>query len=164
MTHGTLIVGIGSPHGDDRAGWELVKALEDVLVNPTCQLRIAQSPIEILSWLDDLDRLILCDACRTGGNVGDVHRFRWPDPQLAKTRWSGTHDFSVVATIELAERLARLPDEVICVAVEAAVANPTSGMSPEVSNAIGRMAQLVAEEVTTIDASTSEMKSCTNSR
>ncbi|MGI9427921.1 MAG: hypothetical protein ACR2NM_04645, partial [Bythopirellula sp.] len=98
----TLIVGIGSPHGDDQAGWLVAERLATDLDHDNIAVRKATSPVQLLDWLDSIDRLVVCDACRGLGDVGELRRWLWPSPELADGSWSGTHDFSLIAVLQLA--------------------------------------------------------------
>ena len=46
-TPGTLIVGIGSAHGDDRIGWLVVEQLREFADRNQFELRIAKSPAQV---------------------------------------------------------------------------------------------------------------------
>lgn len=79
----TLVVGVGSPHGDDQLGWLAADALEAALLAlraaapnaPNTPLdarpldasgwrvRRAATPSDLLDWLPGPQRLILIDAC-----------------------------------------------------------------------------------------------------
>lgn len=163
----TLIVGVGSPHGDDRAGWEMLRHLQPLGFPPQCRIRAASSPLEILDWIDGIQRLILCDACRDGGPPGQIRRFVWPARRLLQTSWSGSHDFSLVATLELAQRLQRLPPAVTLYGVVAQDAAPLAPLSAAVRQALPRLAQRIAAEMGAADVFEElgeEIESCTNSR
>lgn len=134
--HNTLVVGIGSSHGDDQAGWLVVDSLSKAHAQFYINVRKAQSPADVLHWLEDIDRLIICDACRGLDRVGTVRRFPWPAIELQTATFSGTHDLSLTAALTLAEHLGRLPGEVEIWAVEGAAGEMESPISPEVSAAL----------------------------
>lgn len=58
----TLVVGLGSFHGDDRAGWNVIDRLERLPL-PGIELRKAMIPLDILDWIDTHCSLHLIDAC-----------------------------------------------------------------------------------------------------
>ena len=93
----TLVAGIGSPHGDDQAGWLVADRLTRELHRDDVAVRKATSPTELLNWLDGTERLIVCDACCGLGNAGDVRRWPWPHDELFNAAWSGTHDLPLPA-------------------------------------------------------------------
>lgn len=132
----TLIVGIGSPHGDDQAGWQVAQSLMDADIGiGHVELCAARSPVELLDRLEGVDQLILCDACRGNDPVGRVRRWQWPAPQLQRVEWSGTHDLGLCTVLELAEQLGQLPHEVILWSIQADHVDPESPISAEVEAA-----------------------------
>ena len=92
----TLVVGIGSDQGDDRFGWLVAKSLPDQAAIG-CEVRRAQSPGELLDWLDGVSRLVVCDACRGGGQLGQVRRCLWPCAEIEEQAFRGTHDMNLPA-------------------------------------------------------------------
>lgn len=151
MSHSTtLVVGIGSPHGDDQAGWIIADRLAVAADAARFQVRKAKSPSELLDWLDGVDRLIVCDACRGLGAAGQVRSWQWPDVSLSAPMWSGTHDLSLPAALQLAERLGRLPDTVVVWSVEAANANTLSPLSPQVDAALVDLTRQLIVDATSV--------------
>lgn len=158
-----LIVGIGSPHGDDRFGWEVVRRLTALWPNAardafrSCEdavpsaLRELASPIDLLHELDGCERLVICDACRGLSEPGEVRSFEWPSDSIESLSGSGSHDFSLVDALRLAERLGRLPASVTIWVVEKSPQQddqlPTDTvLSQPVATALQRVVQHLAEE------------------
>lgn len=168
MTQATpeiLVVGVGSSHGDDRAGWLVVEQLAMVISAPPVALRQAGKPIDLIDWLPAA-ALVVCDACRAGGRPASVRRWRWPADRdaLAAACWTGTHDWPLPATLELADRLSALPPHVTVWGIEIA---QTGGEGA--SAAVRRAARVVAEQIVDellglLDRSHMELKRCTNDR
>jgi hydrogenase maturation protease len=132
-----LFVGIGSPHGDDQIGWlvarHVAKRSGDELV-----ARCAQSPAEILDLLDSqtVGRLEVCDAVRCAAPTGSVFCWSWPDAQIAREQFYGSHDLSLPAALELAEALGRLPCEVRIWGVAVDATRSFADVTPQVRAAI----------------------------
>ncbi len=73
-----LFVGIGSPHGDDQAGWLLADLLRGQFASAGGILvRQAVVPADILDWLNGVEHLHVCDACTTGSPAATLHRWEW---------------------------------------------------------------------------------------
>ncbi len=70
----TLVVGIGSPHGDDQAGWRVIDLLAQSMPGH-CQLCRAKVPHELLDGLGDVQRMHVVDACATAGTTEGLMRF-----------------------------------------------------------------------------------------
>ncbi len=75
-----LIAGIGSPHGDDRAGWAVIDHLSSRLNSsqPNVTVRRIKVPHELIDHLDGVNELHLVDAARTSPNE---------EPRLRKFRF-----------------------------------------------------------------------------
>ena len=150
----TLIVGIGSPHGDDQIGWRVAEALRSA-VSPAIEVREASTPSQLLDWLEGVDRLIVCDACQArrrapDGSAGDtlsVHRWQWPTLQVSTLRSAGSHSFGLPQVLQLAERLGRLPQEVIVFGVEGRQFEAFASRSPDVESLISNTVQVIAGEL-----------------
>jgi hydrogenase maturation protease len=155
----TLIVGLGSAHGDDQAGWLVAEMLmglcgefEDVTV---CRALV---PLDVLDWLDGIDVLHLCDACEPTSWDRQCLKFRWEAGQLvrwdsptellvhiaaAPFRGRGSHDFSVPEMLQLAEQIGSLPEDVVLWAITGVQFQPGDAMSEQTR----RTAVQAAEEI-----------------
>jgi hydrogenase maturation protease len=105
-----LLVGIGSPFGDDRLGWLVVGEIER-RGGSNAHARCARAPADLLDWLEGVDRLVVCDACHGGGPAGSWQRFEWPTTSIDDVAFCGTHDMSLPATLTLADQLGLLPKQ-----------------------------------------------------
>ena len=156
MDGAALFVGVGSPHGDDRAGWLVADALSNraragCFTPPTdaragCRglvIHKASTPADLFDWLDDAATLIVCDAVRGAGPIGSLHRWIWPDARIGRLRASGSHDLCLSEVLEMAGRLDRLPAHVVVWGIEASPVAPVSEVSPEV----GQVLAVVAEKI-----------------
>lgn len=122
----TLVIGIGSPHGDDKAGWEVIdrfvpNASENLI------LRKAAVPHDILDWFDvDFPTHIIDASCdkspglrRYSVTLDDNCQLRFsitrPNGKVEEglatqaLRSSSTHQIDLLSTFELAALLKRLP-------------------------------------------------------
>jgi len=163
----TLIVGLGSPHGDDQAGWLVADQLvahqhaahqhAAVLDPGDVAVRKAATPVDLIGWLDGIDHLLVCDACRGLGRVGAVRSWTWPASELEGANWSGTHDFALPAALQLAQRIGQLPPRVEIWSVEGAHGDALAMMSPEVLSALPELIDGMVKVVT-------QDKRCTNKR
>ncbi|WP_299465421.1 hydrogenase maturation protease [uncultured Gimesia sp.] len=143
-----MIAGIGSPHGDDQVGWEIVRQIQDRNSdsNLVC-VRLARTPDELLDWMSDFKQLVICDACQGAGDVGSFHHWEWPCRQLETMQWSGTHNLSLPAVLSLAEQLGKLPDSVHIWGVEVAQAQPGQSMTDSVMAGAIAVAETLCKEL-----------------
>ncbi len=144
MSGKSLFVGIGSPHGDDAAGW-LVARQMIARRSASLEVRSAQTPAELLDWLEGVDTLDVCDAVACDAAPGSVHRWQWPDPALAATRFGGSHDLSLPAALALAQQLGRLPRQVRVWGIAAGECGELAPLSPAVSAAVPAIVEEIWE-------------------
>jgi hydrogenase maturation protease len=143
----TLLVGIGSPFGDDQAGWLIARTVAaKSFANVT--VRCARSPAEMLDWVAPNCRLIVCDACHVAGDVGVWHCWQWPSEELPNMVFSGTHDLGLLYVLQLAQQLGRLSLPVTIWGIEVADVPPLANMeSEELSPQVARAVELVATQL-----------------
>ena len=140
------IIGIGSPHGSDEVGWLVAEQLSRRPELHSSVLSLV-NPLEILDHLDDCDCLMIIDACITGAEVGSVTRLSWPDRRILTQQSLSSHGFGVGETLQLADRLEKLPKCVVLYCLEVSDIN---FQSPEIDKPIpgfGDLEQRVLEEV-----------------
>ncbi len=145
MSRTTLIVGIGSHHGDDRFGWLTVESLAKKS-DERFDVRMARSPSDLLNWTAGVKQLVICDACRGTAASGTIRRWSWPAADIEQTVFSGTHDLSLPIVLNLAAELGRLPAEVIVWAAEAKRFVPGDTSSSEIAAAATEVARRIRVE------------------
>jgi hydrogenase maturation protease len=96
-------------------------------------VRKAGSPVDVLDWIEGIERLLICDACCGGGPPGFTYRWSWPDRAIERTRSSGSHDLGLAGVLKLAHRLQRLPQVVVVWGVEADTLKPQDDLSASVT-------------------------------
>ena len=144
-THGTVIIGLGSWHGDDRVGWRLVEWLCERR-EPTVPAFALEEPTRIIDYLDDCEHLVIVDACLSGAEPGTILRLTWPDPRFDQLRSDSSHSFGLGASLRLAERLRKLPRRVVVFAVEVGQCHSMRELSVEVERALPKLKQRVLRE------------------
>jgi hydrogenase maturation protease len=138
----TTLVGLGSFHGDDRAGWEVVERLARERDSLTC--KVLRSPGELLDVLEGAERLVICDACAPNVSPGSVHCWHWPADEFLCRRASGSHDLPLADALRLAEQLGRLPPSVMVWGIEGANFRPGSTMSPAARAGVAKAVEAIA--------------------
>lgn len=144
-TLGTVIIGLGSWHGDDRVGWRLVEWLceRSETVAPAFAL---EEPTRIIDYLDGCEHLVIVDACLSGAEPGTIFRLTWPDSNFAQLRSESSHSFGLGASLCLAERLRKLPRRVVVYAVEVGQCHSMSKLSKKVERALSDLKLRVLRE------------------
>lgn len=151
----TLVVGIGSPQGDDRAGWLVIDRLADK-PRLAARLQKAAAPHQLIDWMSESTTLHIVDACV---EIEAIKRIEIADPQrsdqidlsLAEIdRLSGsqsTHHLDLRSVIELAHSLGKLPQRVILWAVPGVSFEVGQELSQRCEGAIGQCVVRLLEEI-----------------
>jgi len=138
----TLVAGIGSPFGDDRAGWAAVEAARRTLRDAPSAggaahfICLDRPGAALAHALAGWDAAILADAMRTGAPPGTV-RVIAPEQLAADcTGAASTHGFGVADALRLAGALGTLPARLALVGIEADPAAADHDLSPAVAAAL----------------------------
>ena len=148
-----LLVGIGSPHGDDQAGWLVVSEWQRRLachpeddLSPrhrgleTLVCRLAKSPSDLLDWLEAVSHLIVCDCCESPTQLGEVRLWHWPADRFLRTRSASSHQLGLSEVLDLATNLNRLPQRVEIWTIGGGRFAPGTEPTPLVKEASQRLA------------------------
>lgn len=151
MTDGHLprpirVIGVGSPHGDDGLGWEVVRHLRDSgQVSPEIELYEVEGGQRLLDLLDGRGSLVLVDAATAGTRPGTIQCFSWPDQRLEALRPGSTHDLRPAEALRLAAALEIVPSHIVVFAVEVESLDLQPGLSPAVKAAVPELVQRLVE-------------------
>ena len=137
-----FVVGLGSHHGDDQAGWLIISRLRQ-LGYPSSSLASVQHPAELLDVVDPKQNLVICDACLGDGAPGAIDCFSWPADQLDSLRGSTSHDLTLGEVMDLGLQLDCLPQQAQIWTVKAESWSAGSGPSSEVQLAAVRVADAI---------------------
>jgi hydrogenase maturation protease len=133
-----LVIGAGNPEcGDDAAGAMLVRRLRESGDSGCDAVATSGEMTALLDLFAGRDRVIIVDACLSGGRPGEIHRFdasRAPLP--ASLAAPSSHGLGVAAGIELARALDQLPSRLRVIAIEGEDFSPGAGVSAAVTAAI----------------------------
>ena len=138
------IFGIGSPSGDDQAGWLVVDALANRLPPGVEAFRLDRPGSALIGLLEKAaGGVILIDAMQGNGNPGDIHHFandEWADYRTGLS----SHGLGVFEALMLARELSCLPEKIDLYGMEIASALPGDQPCEAVITAAGRLANRFA--------------------
>ncbi|MDQ1314052.1 MAG: hydrogenase maturation protease [Pseudomonadota bacterium] len=143
------ILGIGSPSGDDQAGWLVVDALQASGVQTGVDLvieKLDRPGANLIASVENAAWVILVDAMQGCGEAGRIRRFGandWP----AYGGGISSHGFGVVDALTLARELGSLPHRLDLYGIEAGSALPGEEPSLAVKAAARRLAASLAAEL-----------------
>jgi len=144
------ILGIGSPSGDDQAGWLTVDAL---LAIGACAAgggiliqKLDRPGSGLIPLLAGASRVILIDAMQSNGPIGRIQHFDaddWP----AYNKGLSSHGFGVLDALALAQALGNLPPRLDLYGIGIGEAIPCDTPCIEVQAAAQQLAVIIATEL-----------------
>ena len=140
------ILGIGSPSGDDQAGWLTVDALRACGLVEVDIEKLDRPGAGLISLLDGAAWVILVDAMQGGGQPGRIGRFDrkdWP----AYSHGLSSHGFGVLDALSLAQALGSLPPRLDLYGIEMGSVNPDEEAGDNIQAAARQLAKRIAAEL-----------------
>ncbi len=139
------VLGFGSTHGDDIAGWQLVERLKHL---PNVHAVAVRQTVDALDYFENCSTAILIDACTGGGIPGTLSRLVWPDPSICSRHARSTHGLGIGEVLQLAASLHVLPASVVIhgIEVDPRTCRPGQPMSAPVLEAIDQLQRHVLHE------------------
>jgi hydrogenase maturation protease len=164
-----VVIGIGSPHGDDRAGWAVIDRLSGIdnsnVAHREFVLRKASVPHDLLDWLEVHSPTHIIDASRDkvpglrrfsvahddAGklNLSPIGAISKEDPQFFfdSLRSNSTHQIGLLSTLELVAALGRLPRQLYLWTVSIASGEKNVGIGTETQERIDECILMIAKEL-----------------
>ena len=144
----TVVIGIGNSfRGDDAAGREVARRVQDLVPEELEVVVCGLEPTRLIDAWDGADAAIIVDAVSSEAEPGSVHRFdATSDPLPSREFRSSTHALGIGETIELARAIGRLPSRVVVFGIEGEVFGSGTGLSDRAENGVERAVELVLEE------------------
>lgn len=148
MSAGIRIFGIGSPSGDDQAGWLTIDALLARGVGGDGMVieKLDRPGANLIPLLNDAGWVILVDAMRSGDRPGCIRAFGtddWP----AYGRGLSSHGLGVLDALLLARELGGLPARLDLYGIEIGLAGPGEQVGSAVRAATRRLARRIASDL-----------------
>jgi hydrogenase maturation protease len=145
------VIGLGSPFGDDRAGWRVAELLEDRIPASCARiLRLDRPGPALLDEIAGGAEAILVDAGITGQRPGKIHRFAVAD-FIATPLARSSHAVGLADTLTLGKALGILPSvlRLYLVSIDADEADrPEGALTPPVEAAVRSLACEIAHYLT----------------
>lgn len=137
------IIGLGNQlKGDDGIGILLVREIEKKELASNIEVFDAGiRGLRLLHLLKDLEKALIVDAVRFGGEPGDSVFFS-PDEVESLNEFQSTHDMDFLEVLELSKTLEEEPDGIVIMGVEPKDTSFGESISPELKH---RLPQLVED-------------------
>jgi hydrogenase maturation protease len=143
------VLGVGSPLGDDQAGWLVIDALRACGVGEASGVtltKLDRPGVMLLGHFEGASRVVLIDAMQAGGAPGEIR-------QLDEANWGdyagglSSHGVGVLDALRLAAALDALPPKLDLYGIEVGAARPGEDVSVAVREAATTLAVRLAAEL-----------------
>jgi hydrogenase maturation protease len=146
----TLLLGIGNIlMNDDAAGVLVVQALAEKYEFPE-ELTLLDGGtlgLDILPYLEGVDRLLVVDAVETGDPPGTIIRMTGDDIPLALATKVSPHQMGLKDLLLVADLQGYAPGEMVLLGVQPGSIEMDIELSPEVARSLGVLQEKVLEEL-----------------
>lgn len=142
----TLIVGIGSPFGDDQVGWLVIDKLEKEF-SGSDSISLFKSKGNGTDWfseINDHQLLIFIDAVMSGKEIGEISEIDINDStSIPAIPQNTTHSISLADSILMAKNIGMLDIPVRVFGVEAKSGNSLVNISSNVKQSIPELVEKI---------------------
>lgn len=117
------VLGIGSPFGDDQAGWHVAESLKQQLalnshINTLVHIESIDRPgIRLIELISACTTVFLIDAVKSGSPPGTIHQFTKEEIIHSEVPFS-THHMGILEALHIAEALNELPEHLFLYGIE----------------------------------------------
>jgi len=149
MTRVTVI-GLGSPFGDDRVGWEVAERLAASarVTKLGAAVTLCRAPGgELPRLLARAEAAILVDAVRAGGLRGTVYRLWRPDPAVLAEAQVSSHGLSVRSAVELLQALGEGPQAWLLYGIDLGAGGAGELRRDPLVPAVDRVTEAIVQEI-----------------
>lgn len=142
------ILGIGSPFGDDQAGWRVAEFLkQELFSDPLLTIESHDRPgVRLIELMNNASTVFLIDAVKSGALPGTIHRLKNNEIYDLNTMIS-THDMGVAQALELGRSLNALPEHIILYGIEIDSVEWNVVISAPVARSIKNVVELIKDEI-----------------
>lgn len=144
------VLGIGSPFGDDRVGWEVIQKMQGSeklkpFMPVLLQMESLDRPgINLLHAMQEAEKVYIIDAVKTQSEPGMIHRFQGHEIENFYASNVSSHGIGVVEALSLGRVLNSLP---ACMIVYGIEMGDMRAMSGEVKKSITALSDILIEEL-----------------
>lgn len=147
-----IVLGIGSPFGDDQLGWEVVKLLQQKkslvqFIPEKLFMDYCDRPgVRLLELMKPARTVILIDAIKAGDKIGALHIFKNQEIENIGSRLS-THAIGIAETMKIGAAMHELPENVILYGIEIGETPYQFNISKPIQVAINKLSDQLEKEL-----------------
>jgi len=146
----TLILGLGNTiMSDDGIGPKVIEQLQQDkhLSDDVSLLDGGTLGLDLLPYLEEIQRLIIVDAVEIGQPAGTCVRLAGDDVPMALETKLSPHQMGMKDLLAVARLMGHLPDEILLIGVQPACLEMDTELTPAVAAALPTLVAMVKAEI-----------------
>jgi hydrogenase maturation protease len=146
----TLILGLGNTiMSDDGIGPKVIEQLQQDkhLPDDVSLLDGGTLGLDLLPYLEEIQRLIIVDAVEIGQPAGTCVRLAGDDVPMALETKLSPHQMGMKDLLAVARLMGHLPDEILLIGVQPACLEMDTELTPAVAAALPTLVAMVKAEI-----------------
>lgn len=148
------VLGVGSPQGDDQAGWAVVDSLGAEMDGRAVELlRLDRPGPRLLGFFRGASHVVIVDAMRCESDAGTLRWWNAVAAPVAPWRGRGvsSHGIGVQEALALARELRQLPPRCDVLGIAGKSWDDGAGLSPAVASAVVRAVAEIRRRLAPVD-------------
>ena len=142
------VIGIGNLLlKDEGIGVHVVHSLRESQCPANVEIIDGGISPHVIFDLEGVDKLIVIDAVRAGGDPGEVYRFELSDLAWEEKETTSLHEMGLGESLRLMGMLGNRPEEVVIIGVEPEEIDWGLGLSPKLEQRLPEVVRSVLEEI-----------------
>jgi len=144
-----VVIGLGTPNGDDQFGWKVVDTLLKAGLN--VPLVKVQNPIDILEWLETAQQIHIVDAAHDMPDTDSYLELNFSSQadrnRIMEVPECGTHGLNLYSTLMLARSLGRSTNRITLWLGRAEQFEPLTDLSPKTGQSLQACLQALRQRL-----------------
>ncbi len=135
--------------GDDGFGFYVLEELKrEELPDHVELIDAGTGGLNLLSFLENADKVIIIDALSSGAEVGEIYRFTYQDlPDPASMHFS-LHELGLADVLKIGKKVMSITDDIVIIGVEIdRTQNLTMGLTTKVNETVPKVVEMVLDEL-----------------
>ena len=135
--------------GDDGFGFYVLEVLKRKELPDHVELIDAGTGgLNLLSFMENADKVIIIDAVSSGSEVGEICRFTYKDLPDPASMYFSLHELGLVDVLKIGKKVMSITEDIIIIGVEIErTKNITIGLTTKVNEAVPKVVEMVLDEL-----------------
>ena len=135
--------------GDDGFGFYVLEELKRKELPDHVELIDAGTGgLNLLSFMEHADKILIIDAMSSGSEVGGIYRFTYKDLPDPASVYFSLHELGLVDVLKIGRKVMSLTEDIIIIGVEIErTKNITIGLTTKVKEAVPKVVEMVLDEL-----------------